>query len=189
MISDRLETTGIGLVLDAVQLAVRAGVRISSGYDLLSLLGCDLAIVALLLVLDSVTGGVIKPIASIAVVHVLVPQDRDGGGAWLLEASLESTSGLATTCVRLRLLWLSGLLGIVATAKLTLSLTLASAQGSHRRISSLVAGLASRRQILIRGCSTELAILARSIQEIAITSTATAGTWGSRSSIKVIQAG
>lgn len=81
MISHRLETTGIGLVLDTVQLSIGAGVGVSTGNDLFSQFGSDLAIVALFLVLDSVTGGVVKPIASIAVVHVFVSQNRDRGGA------------------------------------------------------------------------------------------------------------
>lgn len=81
MISHRLETTGIGLVLDAVQFSVRTCVGVTSGNDLFSQFGSDLAIVALFLVLDSVTGGVVKPIASIAVVHVFISQNRDRGGA------------------------------------------------------------------------------------------------------------
>lgn len=108
MISDRLETTGISLVLNAVQFSIWGGVGVSSGNDLFSQLGSNFAIVALFLVLDAITGGVVKPIASITVVHVFVSQNRDGGGTWLLEASLESTSGLVGTgsAVRLRLLWL-----------------------------------------------------------------------------------
>lgn len=80
MISHGLETAGIGLVLDAVQFTIRSGIGIATGYDLFSLFGCNLAIVSLFLVLDSITGGVIESIASIAVVHVLVSQDGDGGG-------------------------------------------------------------------------------------------------------------
>lgn len=102
----------------------------------------------------------------------------------MLEASLESTSGLTTVRLRLslglpllRLLWL---LGIEPTAELTLSLTLT--QRSHRSISTLVASLASGGQILIRGCPAELAVLSRGIQEVTIASTAAASTrwgWGS----------
>lgn len=81
MIPHRLETTGIGLILDAVQFTIRAGVGISSGNDLFSQFRSNLAVVALFLVLDSVTGGVVEPIASIAVVHVFISQNRDRGGA------------------------------------------------------------------------------------------------------------
>lgn len=108
MISDRLETTTICLVLNAVQFTIRSGVGVSSGNDLFSQLGSDFAIVALFLVLDAITGGVIEAITSITIIHVFVSQNRDGGGTWLLEASLESTSGLIGTgsAVRLRLPWL-----------------------------------------------------------------------------------
>lgn len=81
MIPHRLETTGIGLILDAVQFTIRTGVGISSGNDLFSQFRSNLAVVALFLVLDSVTGGVVEPIASIAVVHVFISQNRDRGGA------------------------------------------------------------------------------------------------------------
>lgn len=81
MIPHRLETTGIGLILDAVQFTIRAGVGISSGNDLFSQFRSNLAVVALFLVLDSVTGGVVEPIASIAVVYVFISQNRDRGGA------------------------------------------------------------------------------------------------------------
>lgn len=81
MISHRLETSGIGLVLHAVQLTIRPGVGVSSGNDLFSQLRSDFAIVSLFLVLDSITGGVIEPIAAITVVHVFISQDRDWGGA------------------------------------------------------------------------------------------------------------
>lgn len=108
MISDWLETTSISLVLNAVQFAIWSGIGISSGNDLFSQLGSNFTIVALFLVLDAITGGVIEAIASITVVHVFISQNRDGGGTWLLEASLESTSGLVCTdsTVRLWLLWL-----------------------------------------------------------------------------------
>lgn len=98
----------------------------------------------------------------------------------MLEASLESTSGLSPVRLRLRLLLpLLRLLGI-EPAELTLSLTLT--QRGHRSISTLVAGLTGGRQILIRGCPSELTVLSRGIQEVAIASTAAASTrwrWGS----------
>lgn len=56
MISHGLETAGVGLVLDAVELAVGTGVRVSTGNDLLAQLGANLAVVALFLVLDAVAG-------------------------------------------------------------------------------------------------------------------------------------
>lgn len=134
MVSHWLETSGIGLVLDTVQFTIRPGVGVSSANDLFSQFGSDLAIVALFLVLNSVTGGVVKPIASIAVVHVFIAQNRYRGGARLLlrEASLESTStaaGLSTVGL-LRLLGLP-LLGLLeATAELTTTLALTLTLGS-----------------------------------------------------------
>lgn len=127
----------------------------------------------------------LEAIASITVVHVFISQNRDGGGLWLLEASLEaaleSTSGLFCTDPTVRL-WLLRLWLLVIVSKLALAL--ASPKRSHRRISSLVAGLASGRQILIRGSSTELVIiLPGSIQEVSIASTASTSTRWSRSSI------
>lgn len=104
----------------------------------------------------------------------------------MLEASLESTTWLTTSVRLLRLLLLQWLLGIEPT-ELTLPLTLT--QRSHRSISTLVASLASGRQILIRGCSTKLAVLSRSIQEVAISSTAAASTRWGWGSIQIIEAG
>lgn len=131
MITDWLETTSISLVLNAVQFTVWCGVRISSGNDLFSQLGSNFAIVALFLVLNAITGGIVEAIAAITVVHVFISQNRDGGGTWLLETSLESTSGLVCTnsTVRLWLFWLLWLrlLGIVSE----LALSLASTDGSH----------------------------------------------------------
>lgn len=81
MISHWLETTGIRFVLDAVQFTIRTGVGVTSGDDLFSQFGSNFAVVALFLVLDSVTGGIVEPIASITVVHVFISQNRDRGGA------------------------------------------------------------------------------------------------------------
>lgn len=119
MISHRLETSSVGLVLDAVELAVGTRVRVSTGNDLLAQLRANLAVVALFLVLDAVAGCVVKAVTSVSVVHVLVAQNRNRRGARLLESSLESTSGRtsggwtskATTEGLLRLLLL--LLGVV----------------------------------------------------------------------------
>lgn len=101
-----------------------------------------------------------------------------------MEASLEATSLLATSVRLLRLLlWLLG----VEPTELTLPLTLT--QRSHRSISTLVASLASGRKILVRWCPAKLAVLPRSIQEVAISSTAAASTRWGWGSIEVIQAG
>lgn len=81
MISHWLETTGIRFVLDAVQFTIWTGVGVTSGDDLFSQFGSNFAVVALFLVLDSVTGGIVEPIASITVVHVFISQNRDRGGA------------------------------------------------------------------------------------------------------------
>lgn len=178
MISDRLETSGVGLVLDAVQLAVGTRVRVSTGNDLLAQLRANLAVVALFLVLDAVAGCVVKAVTSVSVVHVLVAQNRNRRGAGLLESSLESTSGCwtseATAEGLLRLLLLL-LLGVVSELA-----TLGLAKGCHRRVPTLVASLASRGQVLVRG--------RWSVQEVTVAPAASTSTRWCRCAVQVVQA-
>lgn len=156
MISHGLETAGVGLVLDAVELAVGTGVRVSTGNDLLAQLGANLAVVALFLVLDAVAGCVVKAVTSVAVVDVLVAQNRNRGGTRLLESSLESTGGTSaatdsglTSAGRstvaaseglLRSLGLLLLLGVVS--ELVLGLASLATEGRYRWVATLVACLA-----------------------------------------------
>lgn len=72
MIPNRLETSGIGLVLDAVQLAVGTRVRVSTGNDLLTQLRANLTVVALFLVLDAIASCVVKAVTSVSVVYIFV---------------------------------------------------------------------------------------------------------------------
>lgn len=153
MISHRLETSGVGLVLDAVQLAIGTGVRVSTGNDLLTQLGSNFAVVSVFLVLDAVAGCVVKVVTSVAVVYVLVAENRDRSGTGLLKSTLESslgtsaatksglTSGGRSSVGLLRSLGL--LLGIVT--ELTVGLATMVAKGRYRWVSTLVASLASWR--------------------------------------------
>lgn len=193
MIAHRLETAGVGLVLDAVQLAVGTRVRVSTGNDLLAQLRADLAVVALLLVLDAVASCVVKVVTSVTVVYVLVAQNRDRGGTGLLESALESTGSTAANSgltsggrssvtsseglLRSLLLLLLG----VELSELVLGLTSlgSTAKGRDRRVSGLVTGLASWGQVLVRG--------RRSIQEVPIAPASSAGTRRSRCSIQIVQ--
>lgn len=182
MISDRLETSGVGLVLDAVQLAVGTRVRVSTGNDLLAQLRANLAVVALFLVLDAVAGCVVKAVTSVSVVHVLVAQNRNRRGAGLLESSLESTSGCtsggwssetaAEGLLRLLLLLLLGVVSELATLGL--------AKGRHRWVPTLVASLTSRGQVLVRG--------RWSVQEITVAPAAPTSTRWCRCAVQVVQA-
>lgn len=161
MISHGLETAGVGFVLDAVQLAVGTGVRVSTGNDLLAQLGPYLAVVALFLVLDAVAGCVVKAVTSVAVVDVFVAQNRNRSGAGLLESTLEtsratraatSESGLTSggrssvtgSKGLLRSLGLLRLLLLGVVSKLVLGLTSLATEGRYRRVTTLVASLPGR---------------------------------------------
>lgn len=164
MISHRLETSGVGLVLDAVQLAVGTRVRVSTGNDLLAQLRANLTVVTLFLVLDAIAGCVVKVVTSVSVVHIFVAQNRNWGGTRLLESALESTSrgtGTSTTTKSARLTscgrssvtssegLLRSLLGLLVGVESELVLGTSLAEGCYRWVSGLVAGLASWRQVLV----------------------------------------
>lgn len=165
MIANRLETSGIGLVLDAVQLAVGTRVRVSTGNDLLAQLRANLTVVALFLVLDTVAGCVVKVVTSVTVVYVFVAQDRNRGGTRLLEStSTGSTAGTEATTAKLTSRsWCGSWSSVTSSEGLLRSLLLVGieselvlgrslAKRCYRRVSGLVTGLASWGQVLVGGC-------------------------------------
>lgn len=97
MVTDGLETVGIGLILYAVLLTVRGSVGVATGDYLFRLFRSQIAKESFFLVLDTVTSGIVESVAAIAVVDVLVAQNGDGSGLGLEAVALETTGRTAGT--------------------------------------------------------------------------------------------
>uniref|UniRef100_A0A182QMG7 Uncharacterized protein n=1 Tax=Anopheles farauti TaxID=69004 RepID=A0A182QMG7_9DIPT len=199
MISDGLESVGIGLVLNTVELTVGSGVGVATRNDLFRLLRSQVAEESFLLVLDTITGGVtasstfrlylLEAIAAVTVVDVFVAQDRDGSS--LLEVTLEASASRTTRLESVAgaiVRWSRWSLRVVGTEPL---LCLSGwSKGCDGWVTTLTTlSTSSRRWQVLIGRRTKLTIASRSVQEVTITTTASVGCGGRGCTVQVVQTG